>query len=108
VIECVIDRSEEEGMLRFDFRGFSCERDHLEVREASEAEAAAVERAALLNQQGVSTRNLEQVIRQEFGIRWSHTTIARKIRAFLARSKAGEAPASAAEVKPAPVNGYLM
>lgn len=80
VVECVLNKPSGSAMLQYEFYGFSTEREHLISCETADAERLAVERAVQLHEQQVGYRSIVDILREEFQLNWSHTTVARRIR----------------------------
>ena len=87
VIECVLNKPSGSSLLQYEFYGFSTERAHLMTSETADVERQAVERAVQLHEQQVGYRSIVDILRDEFQLNWSHTTVARRIREFKERNR---------------------
>jgi RecA-family ATPase len=95
VIECVLNKPQHSLFLQYEFYGFSTEKAHLQVVATEEAEREAVEKAAtLIDKEGFSYRSLVTILQQEFGLKWSHMTIKRKVCAYKAKYDLENLPAA--------------
>jgi len=74
--------------LGYEFVGYGSEQSHLHVKDFSEIESSIIERAAELHKQGyqgarAGWRKIAEILKQEYGVDWSHTTVSRKVKKWL-------------------------
>ena len=77
-IECTIVK--DGANLVYELNGFGPEKDHFETKDFSEVLNDIIETIVEERKKGESFRNISKILRSNFDVEWSHTTIMRKLR----------------------------